>query len=229
MTCDEVAADAAAAFATCVTEALGRQPRFAVAVPGGSIATTVFPRIARLSLPWPRIDLTFVDERVVPTDDRESNLRAARANWIDRLGAERPHVIAAPVDLGDPDAVATAWQTALVETLGTPPRIDLAILGMGPDGHVASLFPGHALLEAHGRWTASLSDSPKPPPSRVTLTLDALAHAREIWVMAFGGEKAAAVADARLNAKSALPVTIVTRGARQVRWFLDAEAAAGLR
>lgn len=225
MTRDEVAAEAAAAFDVRVTAALQQQARFAVAVPGGSVSTTVFPRLAELSLPWDRLDLTFVDERVVPIADPESNRGAAEREWLARLGTARPRVIAPPVDRLDPVVVADAWQSALVEALGSPPRLDLAILGMGADGHVASLFAGHPLLGRRGRWTAGLSDSPKPPPARVTLTLDTLAAATEIWIVAFGREKAAAVAEARDNTASLLPVAIVARAARRVGWFLDAAAA----
>ena len=227
MTRDEVAAEAAAAFDVRVTETLQRQARFAVAVPGGSVATSVFPRLAELSLPWDRLDLTFVDERLVPVSDPDSNRGAAEAQWIDRLGATRPRLIAPPVACVDPDVVAAAWQSSLVDALGSPPRLDLAILGMGSDGHVASLFAGHPILDRHGAWTAGLTDSPKPPPARVTLTLDALVAAAEIWVVAFGREKAAAVADARENAASQLPVALVARAARRVRWFLDAAASRG--
>jgi 6-phosphogluconolactonase len=209
-----------------VTDTLQRQARFAVAVPGGSVATAVFPRLAELSLPWDRLDLTFVDERVVPVSDPDSNRGAVEAEWIDRLGATRPRLIAPPVERVDPDVVAASWQLALVDALGSPPRLDLVILGMGSDGHVASLFAGHPLLDRRGAWTAGLTDSPKPPPARVTLTLDALAAAAEIWVVAFGGEKAAAVADARDNPASQLPVAIVLRAARRVQWFLD-QAATG--
>jgi 6-phosphogluconolactonase len=226
VTRDEVAAEAAAAFDVRMTAALQQQPRFAVAVPGGSVSTSVFPHLAELSLPWERLDLTFVDERVVPISDPESNLGAAERQWLTRLGASRPRVIAPPVERTNPEEVADAWQSALVAALGVPPRLDLAILGMGPDGHIASLFARHPLLELQGTWTAGLSDSPKPPPARVTLTVDALAAAAEIWIVAFGREKAAAVADARNNPASSLPVAIVARVARRVEWFLD-DAASG--
>jgi 6-phosphogluconolactonase len=226
VTRDEVAADAAAALDDRVTHALEHQSRFAIAVPGGSVATTVFPRFAELRLPWSRVDITFVDERLVPPSDRESNLGAARSHWIDRVGTARPRVIAPPVERGDPSVVAERWQAGLVETLGEPLHLDLAVLGMGPDGHVASLFPGHALLDRRGAWAAGLTDSPKPPPARVTLTLDALLAAHEIWVIAFGRDKAPAVAEARNNPQSRLPVAIVTRAARRVTWYLD-DAASG--
>jgi 6-phosphogluconolactonase len=227
VSCDEVAAAAASAFEDRVTTALARQPRFAVAVPGGSVASMVFPRLAVLPLPWSRVDLTWVDERVVPASDPESNLGAARTKWIDRLPDARPRLIAPAVDLGDPFRVAAEWQAALVAALGSPPRLDLVILGMGPDGHVASLFPGHALLDGRGAWTASLTDSPKPPAVRVTLTLDTILAAAEIWIVACGPEKAAAVADVRGNAHSRLPGAIVARQAKRLTWYLDDAAARG--
>ena len=227
MTRDEVAAAAAAAFDDRVTTALAGQPRFAVAVPGGSVASTVFPRLAVLPLAWSRVDLTWVDERVVPSSDPESNLGATRTQWIDRLGDARPRVIAPPIDLGDPSVIASEWEAGIIGALGAPPRLDLVILGMGPDGHVASLFPRHALLDRRGAWTAGLDDSPKPPAARVTLTLDTILAAREIWIVAYGREKAAAVADARGNPDSRLPAAIVARQAKRVTWYLDDAAGGG--
>jgi 6-phosphogluconolactonase len=96
---------------------------------------------------------------------------------------------------------------------------------MGPDGHVASLFPSHAVLECLDVWVAGVSDAPKPPASRVTLTRATLTHAREIWVIAFGAEKAAAAASARRDPTSTLPVAMIARSGPLVRWFLDAAAA----
>jgi len=111
-----------------------------------------------------------------------------------------------------------------VTAVGSPPRLELAVLGVRSDGHVASLFPSHPVLDCLDVWGAGVSDSPKPPPARVTLTLATLAHAREIWIVAFGSSKAAAIADARRNPASMLPVAIVARSGPQVRWILDSEA-----
>ena len=212
-----------------VRAALAAGRRFALAVPGGSFATNVFPTLATLDLDWARVDLTWVDERVVPVSDPESNQKAARDLWLSRLRGPGPRLIAPPVTMGGVAQVAAAWQAALVTTLGSPPRLDLAVLGVGPDGHVASLFPSHPVLDCLDVWVAGVSDSPKPPPSRVTLTLATLAHAREIWVVAFGHSKAAAIADARGNPNSALPVALVARSGPPVRWFLDDDAAASAR
>ena len=117
--------------------------------------------------------------------------------------------------------MAADWQTALVAALGTPPRLDIAILGVGPDGHVASIFPRHPSLDREDLWAVGVHDAPKPPPERVTLTRAALAHASELWVVAFGGEKAAAIREARADPHSSLPLARVVAASQRVRWFLD--------
>ena len=220
----EVVDAVVATFASRVRATLASGRRFALAVPGGSFATHVFPSLATLDLDWPRIDLTWVDERVVPVSDPDSNQKAAHDLWLSRLAGPGPRLIAPPVAMGGVAQVAAGWQAALVTTLGSPPRLDLAVVGVGSDGHVASLFPAHPVLDCLDVWVAGVSDSPKPPPSRVTLTLATLSHAREVWVVAFGRGKADAIADARRNPESTLPVALVARSGPAVRWFLDEEA-----
>ena len=105
---------------------------------------------------------------------------------------------------------------------GTP--LDVVHLGLGPDGHVCSLFPGHALLGEKTRLVASLDDAPKPPPTRLSLGVATLSAARAVWFIAFGAEKAAAIAAAR-HPTSTLPAAIVAQRSRETRWFLDAAAA----
>ena len=227
MNADEVAAQVSTLFLAQAVAARSSGRRFAVAVPGGSVATRVFPRLATLVLDWQAIDLTWVDERVVSAGDPESNLRATEDNWLTRIQGPGPRLIAPPVELQSPDAVAAAWQAQLVRTLGDPPRLDVAILGVGPDGHVASLFPGHPVLLRTDAWALGVDDSPKPPPARVTLTQATLSRARELWMVAFGREKAAVLAEARRVADSRLPVAVVARSGPAVRWFLDDAAAGG--
>ena len=227
MTPADVAAEVSETFGVRAAATLSQQPRFAVAVPGGSVAASVFPRLAALNLDWSRLDLTWVDERVVPFSDRESNVGVTRQLLLNRLGSRGPRAILPAIDAGDPSSVALEWEGALIAALGSPPRLDLVILGMGPDGHVASLFSGHPVLAVTNHWTAGITDSPKPPPLRVTLTMATLASAGEIWIVAFGAEKAAAVAAARHDSASALPAARVARAGPPVRWFLDDLAAGG--
>jgi 6-phosphogluconolactonase len=128
-------------------------------------------------------------------------------------------------ELEDPEAAAVDAERDLVSVIGAPPHLDVVLLGMGPDGHVASLFPGHPMLRDHSRWVAHVDDAPKPPPHRLTLTLPALGLAREIWIAVLGEAKAAAVHTALDEPASVLPAALVTRAATRVLWLLDPPAA----
>lgn len=225
MTAAIVADHVAAAFADAVTHASAAGRRFRCAVPGGSVATLVFPRLARLALPWARLDLFLADERLVAPDHPDSNAGAVRRHWLDHLAPGLPsfHSIAT-VGVSVDQAARTAAQT-LCAVAGTPPHLDLVILGVGPDGHVASLFPGRSDWRASTEWVVAVHNAPKPPPERLSLGLATLAAAREIWCVAFGAEKAAAIAEARADPRSPLPVAVVARSGPAVRWFLDGPAS----
>ena len=224
MTGEDVADAVASAFAQVCRDAVEARGRFSCAVPGGSVAERVFPRLARLDLLWPNVDVFWVDERFVPEHDPETNLGLARRLWLDRLPAPgpRPHGMTARGQSAE--AAAVEYERDLIKTVGRPPGVDVAILGVGPDGHVASLFPDHPALRLAHRVVAVVADAPKPPPVRLTLTVPALAAAREIWVVAFGAGKAGAIRAARTDPTSRLPVAIVARSGPPVRWFLDAAA-----
>jgi 6-phosphogluconolactonase len=162
LTPTDVAERVVSEFARRVATATS-EPRFAVAVPGGSVAELVFPRLGELALDWSRIDVTWVDERVVPPDDPDSNVHVARRHWLDRLPAPPPRVISPPFS-PDADRMAADWEAALISALGTPPRLDIAMLGVGPDGHVASIFPSHPSLRRQDRWVIGVHNAPKPSP-----------------------------------------------------------------
>jgi 6-phosphogluconolactonase len=223
MTPTDVAEQVAAELERTVAAVTGPR-RVALAVPGGSVAEVVFPHFASLPIDWTRIDITWVDERVVPPDHPDSNVRAAKCLWLDHLAAPGPQIIPPPFS-PDADRMAADWQTALVSALGTPPRLDVALVGVGPDGHVASIFPGHPSLDREDLWAVGVHGAPKPPPDRVTLTRATLAHATELWVVAFGREKAAVIREARDNPRSPLPLARVVAAGPRVRWFLDAAAS----
>jgi 6-phosphogluconolactonase len=204
--------------------AIAKRGRFSIAVPGGSAAEVLLPSLIASAIDWSRIDVFWVDERMVPPDDNDSNYRAVRIAWLDAvpIPADRIHRMR-----GEDSAQAAAEDYAkrLAETLGQPARIDLVLLGMGEDGHVASLFPGHRLLRAWDRDVAELDDAPKPPLRRTTLTLRAVTAARRIVVFATGPAKAEALGDALGNEDSELPVALATMGAGPVTYLLDPEAA----
>lgn len=202
--------------------------RFAVALPGGSVATTFFPRLAAARLDWARTHCFWGDERAVPPTDSASNYGIARALLLERVGVPPAHIHRMKAEAEDLDTAATEYANEMVRVLGTPPRLDIVLLGMGPDGHVCSLFPGHALLHDRGRWVEAVVDSPKPPPRRLTLTLPALTAAALVVVAALGEPKAAAVREALEDSASVLPVSLAVRGAPRALFLLDQAASSRL-
>lgn len=198
---------------------------FSMAVSGGSAAEKLLPRLVRASVTWRQVEVFWVDERAVAPEAEDSNFGLARRLWIDRvpLPVDRVHRMRGE----DPDlpAAAAAYAEVLKSTLGDPPRLDLALLGVGPDGHVASLFPGHRLLGVTDRLVASLDDAPKPPPRRMTLTLPALTAARRIVVFAAGAAKRDVICEALGRVESVLPLALATGGGSPVTYLLDADAA----
>jgi 6-phosphogluconolactonase len=217
----------AAVFQVEARRAVGEHGLFAISLPGGSVASIFFPRLAQLPLDWSRTAFFWGDERAVPPSDPESNYGAARAQWLDPAKVPAASVHRMLAEVPDLDRSAADYAGEMVRVLGTPPRLNLVLLGVGPDGHVCSLFPGHALLREERRWVAGIEDAPKPPARRLTLTLPALEAADLVVVAALGRDKAAAVRAALHDPQSSLPLALVTRRARRVLFFLDPEAGEG--
>jgi 6-phosphogluconolactonase len=224
MTHTEVAAAVARAFDSTARTAITERGRFVCAVPGGSVATEVFPALARLNLPWQSVHIFLADERFVPPESLESNVRLVRDYWANRTSPPGPVLHAMPTEGMAIDAAARQAEHELTALIGRPPVFDLVILGVGPDGHVASLFPDHPALTCTDRWVLPIEDAPKPPPRRLTLSLPSLTAARELWIVAFGHEKAAAIADAQSVFPPPQPLATVVHSGAPVRWFLDAGA-----
>jgi 6-phosphogluconolactonase len=195
-----------------VETALGDGMRTLV-LAGGETPRLAYEWLARRPVAWGRVAVLFEDERCVPPDDDQSNYLMARRSLLDRVAPASVHRI--PAELGG-DAAAAAYD-AVVAALEP---LDVVVLGVGPDGHTASLFPGHPALSASGR-TVAVHGAPKPPPERVSLTLPVLRAARVVLVLATGSDKAEAVARA---SRGEVPAGMIP----QARWLVDAEAAAGL-
>jgi 6-phosphogluconolactonase len=215
----------AADFAAEAGRAVAERGRVGLALSGGSAGTTFFGRLATVPFDWDRSEFFWADERAVPPSDADSNYAMANALWLEPAGVPKARVHRMLADAADPDAAVIAYAAALAQAAGTPPRLDYVILGAGPDGHVASLFPGHPLLHEERRTVAFVTDSPKPPPRRMTLTLPVLANARRMIVAAFGASKAAIVREALEDSASNLPLAIVARRAVRPLFLLDEGAA----
>ena len=218
-----------AVVAADARDALASGGRFSVALSGGSLATGFFPSLARQDTDWTRADFFWCDERAVPPEHADSNYAAARTLWLEpaRVPVERLHRM--PADLPDLEGAAAAYESELARVLGPSPAIDVVLLGVGPDGHVASLFPGHPALEDESRSVLAVFDSPKPPPRRLTLTVPVLARAGRVVVAAAGQAKADVVRESLKNAASDLPLARVLRRAGRSLVLLDPEAARGRR
>lgn len=202
--------------------AMDERRRFALAIPGGSIAAAFLPVLARAPLAWDSTALFWVDERFVPTDHEESNAGAARRLLAGSSAAEKAHWY--PIEISRSlEATAHAYARRLVRAVGTPPVLDVALLGVGEDGHVASLFPGRQ--PADREWVAIERAAPKPPPERITLTYATLAAADVVCLAAFGAHKAPIVRALFDPASRDLPAFRVLAGAREAWIFVDQDAA----
>jgi 6-phosphogluconolactonase len=229
----EVIVDGVEALAERLAERIAREAeqaidargRFALALPGGSVARACFPRLARVPFDWPHTTLLWGDERAVPPADPESNYGLARELWLAPARVPERSVHRMRADSPDLERAAAEYADGMVRLLGDPPRLDVALLGAGPDGHVCSLFPGHPLLRDETHWAAAVEDAPKPPARRITLTLRTLAHADLVAVVAFGTSKASAVHAALHDPQASTPLALVARRAGRLLFLLDPDAA----
>ena len=204
-TAEEVAEAAAAEIADVL-----RGGAQTLVLAGGTTPKRCYELLAELDVQWGRVTVLFGDERCVPPDHPDSNYRMVKESLLDRVAPAT--VYRMPAELG-PDEGADAY----AEVVANVAPLDLVLLGVGEDGHVASLFPGHPLLGATG-LTAGIRDSPKPPPERVTLTLEAIRDAGRVLIIATGSGKADAVALAK---RGEVPSGMIP-GAR---WLIDRAAA----
>lgn len=249
----------AAHITQLAVEAIAAQGHFIVALSGGSLPKIIGPALAaepfRSQIDWSAWHVCWADERCVPQTHPDSNYVIAKEYLFDRVPIP-PGQIYNPDTSLNPTQTAAAYQSTLAYLFNlqakrlitnyqlpittrsvhssTPPpsnlpRFDLILLGMGEDGHTASLFPGHPLLNETERWVAPIFDSPKPPPERITLTLPVINQARHVVFITAGAGKADALAEIFGVAESRLPAKLVQPAAGELHWFVDEAAAARLK
>jgi 6-phosphogluconolactonase len=233
-----LAAAAAARLVTKVVDAQSARGWASVVLTGGRTGAAVLEHVnaspARDAIDWHRIDLYWGDERFLPSGDPERNETQARAALLDHIPVppDRVHAIE-PSDgrFGDdPDAAAEAYAELLAsaarpEDHASVPTFDVCMLGVGEEGHVASVFPESAAVHETERTVVAVRNCPKPPPTRVTLTLPAIRRSAEVWLITTGAGKAAAVAMALGEAGEVQVPAAGARGRRRTLWLLDRAAA----
>lgn len=190
------------------------------AISGGATAMIFLPALRSANVDWQRITLFWGDERAVPPEDPESNFGLAERMLLTPLGARAPRAIRMPAETPSLEQAALWYDDALATELNRGP-LDLAILGVGEDGHICSLFPGHKALLENDRRAIAIEDAPKPPPRRLSLTLRFVMQTKRIWLIAIGPRKLAVLQAAIEKTNSDTPLAQVMRKAKDVTVFTD--------
>jgi 6-phosphogluconolactonase len=234
---DALAAAACERLIGAIDAAVAARGQALIVLTGGGNGNRLLRKVREQShrIDWSRVHLFWGDERYVPEDDDERNDKQAREALLDHIDIPARNVHPMPASDGefgdDIDAAALAYQQVLAayaQPDDTAPDFDVHLLGVGPEGHINSLFPDTPAVRETARLVVGVTDSPKPPPQRITLTLPALQRSREVWTMVSGSEKSDAVAAALGGAD---PVSVPAAGAvgrENTVWLLDREAAAKL-
>jgi 6-phosphogluconolactonase len=216
-----------------IQEAVTKRGKFAIALSGGHTPGKMYSLWAqteqyRNKTPWDRVHLFWSDERFVPADDPRSNYRMARETLISQVPIPAENVHPMATNLSSPEECARAYETELLKFFGSePPAFDVQLLGIGDEGHTASLFPGSPALGEKVRWVAAVRVAAEPP-QRITLTPVVLNQGRNTFFLVAGEGKRAilsAIRDELASKPSQYPAARI-HPAREPVWFLD-QAAAG--
>ncbi len=235
---EAVARAAAERIVARVQDAPADRGRCALALSGGSTPRALYRLLARdpyrARVAWDRVELFWGDERCVPPSDPESNYRMAKESLLDAVAVPPARVHRIPAGTGEPAAVARAYEAELARVLGgtpggPPPRLDLVLLGMGADGHTASLFPRSPALAESVRWVVATA-APVGVPERITLTWPILNRAAHVLVLVAGPDKAGTLRDVLEGPRDPgrLPAQGIQPAAGTVEWLVDRAAAARL-
>jgi 6-phosphogluconolactonase len=231
-----LADEAARRFSALAQAAVADRGRFTVALAGGSTPRALYARLAaqplRDTIDWSSVHVFWSDERMVPPDDAESCFRMAREALLAQVPIPAANIYPVPTVGGTPEAAAAAYAETIAALFGDPlPRFDLILLGMGPDGHTASLFPGHPEPSAPGEaLVIAVHHSPKPPPTRISFTYRLFHAAANVMFMVAGADKAATLREVLRGPveRARLPAQGVRPEQGSLVWLVDAAAARAL-
>jgi 6-phosphogluconolactonase len=222
-----------ARFLTKLVDLLDDREQVHISLTGGTVGTDVLRGVAaspmRDSIDWSRVHVWWGDERFVAKDDPERNEKQAREALLDLLPIPEDHIHPFPAsdEIEDLEAAAAAHSEELRRHAhgdGSVPRFDITFLGVGPDGHVASLFPGFPDQDGP-QPVIGVRDAPKPPPNRLSLTLPALNESARIWLVLAGAEKASALGLALAGAAASEVPSAGVQGRKRTVYFVDRAAA----
>ena len=236
---EAVSRAAAQDFVDCARDAVARWGRFTVALSGGATPRRLYELLAgppyREEVAWDRVDFFWGDERAVAPDHPDSNYAMAAAALLSWLAPAPARVHRIEAERADRSTAACDYQAEMARVFGVaaegpPPALDLVLLGMGPDGHTASLFPGSAALAERRRWVV-VHFVPSLAADRITLTAPIINRAREIRILVAGAGKAATLAAALEGPREPerYPVQLVEPEAGRLVWLVDEAAASALR
>ena len=227
-----LATAAARAVAQLLATAVRERGSASIALAGGRTPSGLYRCLAldhRHDTPWDRVHVYWSDERDVPHDDARSNYRMACESLLDHVPVRPTHVHSMPTVLGEPGQAAAEYERTLRSRFDAEwPRFDVVLLGIGDDGHTASLFPRSPALDEASRWVAATT-APVEPRGRLTLTLPALTHAMVMFVVAAGSSKTDALRcalDDRPDPRC--PASLLRAARAPAVWWADAQAAAHL-
>ena len=218
-------------FSRAAIESIEKRGRFAVAISGGSTPRVMHGMLAKepylSDIPWKKTHIFWVDERCVPENDPASNFGLARKDFLDRVPIPQNQIHPIPVESYSEEG-AGKYQRVLIDFFhlqkGEFPVFDLIFLGIGTDGHTASLFPGKSALNEMNRWVVAVKGG-NPNVNRLTLTLPVINRGKQIVFMISGKKKASVVKNALKGIQSGLPAQLVKPIKGTLIWLLDREAA----
>ncbi|HHJ40109.1 MAG: hypothetical protein AXA67_07605 [Methylothermaceae bacteria B42] len=214
-------------FSTAAKQACQSGGRFTIVLAGGETPRALYRLLAtayRDQFDWQRVYVFFSDERFVPHADPLSNYRMIKETLLDSVPIPEPQIYPMPTEGVSLEQAALQYEAQLLSFFQGPPCFDWVLLGLGEDGHTASLFPGQNCFSQ--QWVAAVADAPKPPPQRLTLTYQTFNQSMEAVFLATGSQKAKVVANVLQAPETNLPAQKISPKQR-LAWYID-EAAAGL-
>ena len=229
-----LAAAVAARFITKVVDLVDEFDEASVVLTGGTMGSAVLEAVnsnpARDSIDWSRVNVWWGDERWLPAGDPERNETQARAALLDHVALDpaRVHAFAASDQGVELDDAAVAYAREIAENTpanASMPHFDITFLGMGPDGHIASLFPERSGIREKDLTVIPVRNSPKPPPERLSLTLPVINSSARVWLVVAGTDKASALGLTLAGASIDEVPAAGVEGRRKTLFFVDADAA----